>query len=83
MIDIRATRNFILPDIVSMFGINTRVKTTPYKLLIVNKEAINNNGGIVDVEINELMIEMLKGHLEFITFNVVIIGRHEVILKVL
>jgi hypothetical protein len=73
MIDIRVTRNFILPDIVFMFGINIKVKTTPYKLLIVNGEAINNNGGIMDVEINELAIEMLKGHLEFITFNIVLI----------
>jgi hypothetical protein len=56
-----------------MFRINIKVKTIPYKLLIINKEAINNNKGIINVEINELIIKMLKGHLEFITFNIIII----------
>jgi hypothetical protein len=57
-----------------MFGINIKVKIIPYKLLIVNREVIDNNGGIVDVKTNELVIKMLKGHLEFITFDMVIIG---------
>jgi hypothetical protein len=73
MINTRVIKNFILLDIISMFRINIKVKTIPYKLLIVNGEAINNNGGIVDVKTNELIIKILKGHLEFITFNVVLI----------
>jgi hypothetical protein len=56
-----------------MFKINIKVKITPYKLLIINKEVINNNKGIINIEINELIMEMFKGHLEFITFNVILI----------
>ena len=56
-----------------IFKINIKVKIIPYKLLIINKEVINNNRGIVNVKINELIIKMLKGHLEFITFNIILI----------
>jgi hypothetical protein len=56
-----------------MFKINIKVKTMPYKLLIINEEAINDNEGIVNVKINELTIKILKGYLKFITFNVVLI----------
>jgi hypothetical protein len=73
MINIRAIKNFILLNIIFMFKINIKVKTMPYKLLIINKEAIDDNEGIMDVKINELTIEMLGGHLEFITFNMVLI----------
>jgi hypothetical protein len=58
---------------VFIFEIDIKVKITPYKLLIVNGEAINNNGGIVNIEINELIIKMFKGHLKFITFNIILI----------
>jgi hypothetical protein len=80
MIDSGATGNFISPDVVSMFEIDTRVKTAPYELLVVNGEAINANEGIVDVETKELVMEMPGGHLERITMDVVPIGQHEVIL---
>jgi hypothetical protein len=73
MINIRVTKNFISLNIVFIFKINIKVKTMPYKLLIVNGEAINNNGGIINIETNELTIKMFKGHLKFITFNVILI----------
>ncbi len=57
-----------------MFGINTRVKAIPYKLLVVNREAINSNRGIVDIKTKELIIEMPRGHLERIIIDVVLIG---------
>ena len=73
IIDIGATGNFILPDIISIFGIDTRIKIIFYKLLIVNKEVINNNKGIVNVKIKRLIIKIFKGHLKFINFNIIII----------
>ena len=74
MIDIGATGNFILPDIIFIFGIDTRIKIIFYKLLVVNREAINTNGGIVNIKINELIIEIPGEYLEFITFDMVLIG---------
>ena len=56
-----------------MFKINIKVKIILYKLLIINEEVINNNKGIINIKINELIIKMFKGHLEFITFNVILI----------
>jgi hypothetical protein len=56
-----------------IFKINIKVKTTLYKLLIINKEVINNNKGIVNVKINELIIKMFKEHLKFINFNIILI----------
>jgi hypothetical protein len=83
IINLRAIKNFILLNIVFIFKINIKVKITPYKLLIINGKVINNNKGIVNVKINELIIKMFKGHLKFINFNIVIIRRYKVILKVL
>jgi hypothetical protein len=56
-----------------IFKINIKVKIMPYKLLIINGKVINNNGGIINVKTNELTIKILKGHLEFITFNIILI----------
>ncbi len=57
-----------------MLGIDTKVKTLPYKLLVVNREAINANRGIVNINTKELIIEMPRGHLERIMIDVVLIG---------
>ena len=56
-----------------MFKINIKVKIILYKLLIINKEIINNNKGVINIKINELVIKIFKGHLEFITFNIILI----------
>jgi hypothetical protein len=56
-----------------IFKINIKVKIIPYKLLIINKEVIINNKGIINIKINELIIKMFKGHLKFITFNIILI----------
>ncbi len=58
----------------SIFRIDTKVKTLPYKLLVVNREAINANRGIIDINTKELIIEMPRGHLEHIIIDVILIG---------
>ena len=54
MIDSGATGNFILLNIISIFEIDTRIKVIFYKLLVVNRETINNNGRIMNIKINKL-----------------------------
>ena len=66
IINLRAIRNFILLNIIFRFKIRIRVKIKPYELLIINKESINNNKGIINIKIKRLIIEMLKGYLEII-----------------
>ena len=66
IIDLRVIRNFILLDIIFIFKIKIRVKIILYELLIVNKESINSNKGIVNVKIKGLIIEILKGYLKII-----------------
>jgi len=74
MINTGATGNFISPDIISIYEIDTRIKVIPYELLIVNRKAINNNRGVVNIKTNELVMEIPRGYLEFITFNIILIG---------
>ena len=56
-----------------IFKINIKVKIILYKLLIINKEVINNNKGIINIKIKGLIIKIFKGHLKFINFNVIFI----------
>jgi hypothetical protein len=56
-----------------IFKINIKVKVIPYKLLIINKEVINDNERIINVKINELIMKMFKEHLKSINFNIIII----------
>ena len=64
IIDSRITRNFILFEIVFIFKINIKIKTLFYKLLIINKETINTNNRIINIEIKELILEILKEYLK-------------------
>ncbi len=57
-----------------MFRIDTRVKVIPYELLVVNREAINSNRGIVDIKTKELIIEMPREYLERIIIDIILIG---------
>ena len=74
IIDSGITGNFILPEIVSIFGIDIRIKAIFYKLLVINREAINANGGIVNIEIKELIMEMPGEYLEYIIMDMIPIG---------
>ena len=42
-------------------------------MLIINKEVINNNKGVINIKINELIIKIFKEYLKFITFNIILI----------
>jgi len=58
---------------VFIFKINIKIKVILYKLLIINKETINNNKRIINIKINELIIKIFKGYLKFINFNIILI----------
>jgi hypothetical protein len=73
IIDLKAIKNFILLSIIFIFKINIKVKTIPYKLLIINGEAISVNKRVVNIEIKELIIKIFKGYLKHITINVILI----------
>ena len=67
------TRNFILLEIVFIFGIDTRIKVIFYKLLIINRETINTNRGIVNIKIKELIIEIFREYLKYIIIDIIFI----------
>ena len=73
IIDSRITRNFILFEIVFIFKINIKIKTLFYKLLIINKETINTNNRIININIKELIIEISEKYLEYIIINIILI----------
>jgi len=73
MIDSGVTGNFILPDIISIFEIDTRIKIISYKLLVINRETINTNKGIIDIKTKELVIEISGEYLEYIIINIILI----------
>ena len=74
IINLGVTRNFILPDIISIFEIDTRIKKVFYKLLIINRKAINTNKGIIDIKTKELVMEISREYLEYIIIDIVLIG---------
>ena len=73
IINSETIRNFILLDIISIFKIDTRIKIILYELLVINKEAINANKGIIDIKIKELVIEISGEYLEYIIINIILI----------
>jgi hypothetical protein len=50
IVNLGATRNFILLKIIILLNLGTRVKIRPYTLNIVNREPIDNKRGIVRIE---------------------------------
>jgi hypothetical protein len=80
MIDSGATGNFISPTAVSKMGLRTQVKMEPYTLRTVDGSTIDQDNGIVRVETPHLRMSMHQGHEETISFDVVPLGGHQVIL---
>jgi hypothetical protein len=80
MIDTGATGNFISPELCQRLKLKTEVTDEPYSLTTVNGEPINDEQGLIDVRTTHVIFEMQEGHMEYITFDVAPIGKHEVIL---
>ena len=73
IINLGVIRNFILLEIIFIFEIDIRIKMIFYKLLVINRKAINTNRGIIDIEIKELIMEISEEYLEYIIIDIIFI----------
>ncbi len=80
MIDTGASGNFMSPDAVMHLGLKTELKEEPYQLQVVDGNAISHNNGLICCETEKHEMTMHHGHKERIQFDVVPIGRHQIIL---
>jgi hypothetical protein len=80
MVDSGVTGNFIDSKVASENGFRLFRKKEPYRLTVVDGEAIGSNKGMVTHETDELEIRTTRGYTKDITFDVVTIGYHAVIL---
>jgi hypothetical protein len=81
MIDSGASGNFMTPKYVRRYGLPTQRKRHPYKLGVVDGTLISQNNGTVDRETRPLRM-IRKGHEEWIQFDIVSIGHHDIILGI-
>jgi hypothetical protein len=82
IVDSGATGNFIDSKVVLENGFRLFRKKEPYRLTVINGEAIGSNKGIVTYKTDKLEIRIIRGYTKDITFNVVTIGYYAVILGI-
>ncbi|KFY82312.1 hypothetical protein V498_08626 [Pseudogymnoascus sp. VKM F-4517 (FW-2822)] len=82
MIDSGATGNFMTKKVANERGFGTQLKANPCLLLVVDREPISTNGGMVTHETVPLVMTMLHGHKETIQFDIVHMDNHACILGV-
>ena len=82
MIDSGATGNFMTKKVADTWGYKMQLKAEPFKLLVVDGEAISSNQGMVTLETVPLEMTMLRGHKETIQFDIVHMDNHACILGV-
>ena len=82
MIDSGATGNFMTEKVANEKGLQLRLKSEPYPLLVVDGEPISTNQGMVTHETVPLEMVMLRGHKETIQFDIVHMDNHACILGV-
>ena len=74
MLDSGSAGNFISPEVVQRCGLNTQPQETPLSVTHVQ-------GGKVGLVTEQVRCQMHKGnHLEYITFDVVPLGKHAIII---
>src|SRR6266478_9222840 len=81
MIDSGAQGNFISPRTVNEHRIPWKAKKQPYKLRTAEGELFSYGGGTIDLETDQLEIE-LHHHYERITFDLMDLAGHEIILGI-
>ena len=82
MIDSGATGNFMTKKVADTQGFRTQLKNKPYPLMVVDREPISTNKGMVTHETVPLEMVMLRGHKETIQFDIVHMDNHACILGV-
>jgi len=71
IVDYRAKGNFILKRLTATLRFATIVKQKRYSLITANSKDINENGGIIKVKTNPLVIITTSRHQEKIIFNII------------
>ena len=80
MVDSGATGNFIDTKVAREQGLGIWKKPQPYRLFAVNGGEIGTEKGMVTHETRILQMRTTEGHVEDITFDIVAMGTHMVIL---
>jgi Retroviral aspartyl protease len=80
MIDSGATGNFISTQVAIDNGFRIVKKDRPYPLYVVDGGTIGEGNGWITQETPSLEMTMLRGHSEYIQFDLVPLGGHQVIL---
>ena len=80
MIDSGATMNAMSPEAARQCKIQVRKKAQPYPLVLIDGQPHSQNGGQVDHETETVTMVTLRGHMEDITFDVIPLGQHAIVL---
>lgn len=79
LVDSGAMGNYISPKIVNRYRLPWKRKKEPYGLYNIEGESFAYNDGIIDMEIDQLQVK-IQEHTELITFDVMNISGHELVL---
>ena len=80
LVDSGATRNHIAPATVVRLGIPHRQKRHLYILLSITGEKVSYRGGIINLQTGLVQLK-IKGRSIKMSFNILLLGRDEVVLK--
>ena len=80
MVDSRATRNHILLKAVERIGLLYRQKEHLYLLIIILRDQIAYRGGVINLKIGPIQLT-IKGRLVRMSFNILLLGQDEAILR--
>jgi hypothetical protein len=79
LIDSGAQGNYISPSTIGKYGFPLQMKQRPYQLMVVDGSTIGDKGGMITRETVFLRMN-IGSHSEEIMFDVVPIGKHQIIL---
>ena len=80
MIDSNATENFMSQDLIERKRLSTRKKDDSYDLIVIDENPLPSENGKVNTETKPLPIATQRHH-EELTFDIVRMATHDVVLK--
>jgi hypothetical protein len=83
MLDSGVTGNFMTKKVAEERGFKIQLKNKPYLLIVVDREPISTNKGMVTHKTVLLEMFMLYGHKETIQFDIIHMDSHMYILGIL
>src|SRR6266581_1488104 len=82
LVDSGVMRNYVLPAAVRRMGLLYRDKENLYLLVTILGDLILYRDSIIEIEIGPVKVE-IKGRKIIISFNILLLGKDEVVLKIL